>query len=134
MGLYLLTLIAARDFGWIGAQEAVERLEATLHTFSQFELYRGHFFNWYDTLSFKPLDPKYISSVDSGNLAGNLLVLSSACRGLIQEPFVESRMFAGVATPSICFAKCSAKLPTPAVLRRSRESSSATQSNRWPLG
>ncbi|MGA8407013.1 MAG: glucoamylase family protein [Candidatus Acidiferrales bacterium] len=96
MGLYLLTVLAARDFGWLGTQEAAERVDATLHTFSQLELYRGHFFNWYDTLSLKPLDPKYISSVDSGNLAGDLLVLTSGCRGLIHGPFVESRMFAGV--------------------------------------
>jgi cyclic beta-1,2-glucan synthetase len=96
MGLYLLSALSARDFGWIGVVEMVERLEATLHTFSQLEMYKGHFYNWYETQSLKPLEPKYISSVDSGNLAGHLLVVSGGCRGLVLGAFVEPRMFAGV--------------------------------------
>src|SRR6476659_8661611 len=41
--------------------------------------FRGHFFNWYDTSDLRPLDPAYISSVDSGNLAGHLIALANAC-------------------------------------------------------
>ena len=76
IGLYLLSVAAARDFGWLGMLETVERLEATLQTMGGLERFRGHFYNWYDTLDLRPLDPKYISSVDSGNLAGHLI----ACR------------------------------------------------------
>jgi len=80
IGLYLLSIIAARDFGWLGTLETVERLEATIETMSRLERFRGHFYNWYETRDLRPLDPKYISSVDSGNLAGHLIALSNACR------------------------------------------------------
>ena len=79
MGLYLLSIVAAHDFGWLGALDAVERLEATLGAMSGLERFRGHFFNWYDTRDCRPLNPRYVSSVDSGNLAGQLLALKQAC-------------------------------------------------------
>ncbi|MGK7863897.1 GH36-type glycosyl hydrolase domain-containing protein [Falsiroseomonas sp. E2-1-a4] len=82
IGLYLLSVVSARDFGWIGTVEAVDRLEATLATMARMERCRGHFYNWYDTGNLRPLDPKYISSVDSGNLAGHLIALANACRQL----------------------------------------------------
>src|SRR5437762_5161984 len=68
IGLYLLSTVAARDFGWVGTLDAVERLEATFETLNGLERFRGHFYNWYDTKHCYPLEPKYISSVDSGNL------------------------------------------------------------------
>ena len=49
LGLYLLSVVAARDFGWLGTLETVERLEATLATMNGLERFRGHFYNWYDT-------------------------------------------------------------------------------------
>jgi len=69
IGLYLLSTLAAHDLGYLGTLDTVDRLEATLGTLSQLELVRGHFYNWYDTRDLRPLDPKYVSSVDSGNLA-----------------------------------------------------------------
>lgn len=80
IGLYLLATVTAHDFGWIGLAEAIERLEATLATMGRLGRYRGHFYNWYDTQDRRPLDPRYISSVDSGNLAGHLIALANACR------------------------------------------------------
>lgn len=79
MGLYLLSTLAARDFGWAGVLSTTERLGATLDVMQTLPRYRGHFFNWYDTLDLRPLDPRYVSSVDSGNLAGHLLVVANAC-------------------------------------------------------
>jgi cyclic beta-1,2-glucan synthetase len=96
IGLYLLSTLAARDLGWQGTQEMAERLEATLETMGKLEKYRGHFYNWYDTHDLHPLDPKYISSVDSGNMAGHLLTLSSGCRDLLQNSCLETRMLSGV--------------------------------------
>ena len=87
IGLYLLSVAAAREFGWIGTTDAVERLEATFATLNQLERFRGHFYNWYDTHDLRPLDPKYISTVDSGNLAGHLLALEGVCRHRLGEPF-----------------------------------------------
>ncbi|HEX3809280.1 MAG TPA: glucoamylase family protein [Rhizomicrobium sp.] len=86
MGLYLLSILAARDFGWIGTLAAVERLEATLAAMDKLERFRGHFFNWYDTKDLRALEPKYVSSVDSGNLAGHLLALSNAAREVLTRP------------------------------------------------
>lgn len=79
IGLYLLSAGAARDFGWAGTTETVERLEATMTTLHKLQRFNGHFFNWYDTRDIRVLDPPYISSVDSGNFAGHLIVLANAC-------------------------------------------------------
>jgi cyclic beta-1,2-glucan synthetase len=84
IGLYLLSVVAARDFGWIGMTETIEKLEATLTTIERLERFRGHLYNWYDTRDLRPLDPKYVSSVDSGNLAGHLIALGNACREIGQ--------------------------------------------------
>jgi len=80
IGLYLLAVVAAREFGWIGTRDAIDRIEATFATLDRLERYRGHFYNWYDTHDLRPLDPKYVSTVDSGNFAGHLLVLAESCR------------------------------------------------------
>lgn len=88
IGLYLLTAVAARDFGWIGTLDLVDRLEATLRTVTALEQHRGHLFNWYDTGNGQPLEPRYVSSVDSGNLAGALLALSQACREILDQPIL----------------------------------------------
>ncbi len=78
MGLYLLSTVVARDFGWVGTVDAVDRVEASLSVMEGLPRYRGHFFNWYDTRDLRVLDPAYISSVDSGNLAGHLIALANA--------------------------------------------------------
>ena len=96
LGLYLLSVVSARDFGWIGTLEAVELLEATLSTMSKLERYGGHFYNWYDTKDLRPLDPKYVSSVDSGNLAGHLFALAGACRDWRSSEFSEMSRLAGI--------------------------------------
>jgi cyclic beta-1,2-glucan synthetase len=86
IGLYLLSVAAARDFGWIGLLDALDRIEATLATLDKLERYRGHFLNWYDTQDLRALDPKYVSTVDSGNLAGHLLALTGTCRDWAATP------------------------------------------------
>ena len=79
IGLYLLSTVAAHDFGWTGLLDTVERLEATLATMARLPRLRGHFYNWYDTADLRPLEPRYVSTVDSGNLAGHLITLANAC-------------------------------------------------------
>lgn len=86
MGLCLLTVLAAHDFGWIGIAETAERIERTLHSMDRLEKFRGHFLNWYDTRTCQPLIPQYVSSVDSGNLAGHLLALINGLRDLENAP------------------------------------------------
>ncbi|HSN72520.1 MAG TPA: glucoamylase family protein, partial [Steroidobacteraceae bacterium] len=96
LGLYLLATVTARDFGWAGAKETVERLEATLATMQRMQRYRGHFYNWYDTRDLRALEPRYVSSVDSGNLAAHLLTVANACRGSLGTPVDDSVAIAGV--------------------------------------
>ncbi len=79
IGLYLLSTVAARDFGWTGTIAAMERLEATFEVLKTLPRFRGHFFNWYETQTLAVLPPAYVSSVDSGNLAGHLIALANAC-------------------------------------------------------
>ena len=111
IGLYLSSVIAANDFGWLGMTETVERLEATLKTMNSLERCRGHFYNWYDTTDLRPLEPKYISSVDSGNLAGHLIVLENACRELANRPIVCPQAFAGIGD-ALDLARESARAPS----------------------
>ena len=75
MGLALLANLAACDFGYLPVGQLIRRTQDALGAMQGLERYRGHFFNWYDTRTLKPLLPLYVSSVDSGNLAGHLLTL-----------------------------------------------------------
>ena len=81
IGLYLMSVMSAHDFGWIGLDTALKRIEATIATLERMQRFRGHFFNWYDTRTLSVLPAPYLSSVDSGNLAGMLIALSSGLRG-----------------------------------------------------
>src|SRR6185295_19336616 len=96
LGMYLLSTVAARDFGWLGTLDFVDRLETTLDTMKSLERFRGHFFNWYETRDLRVLEPKYVSSVDSGNLAGHLIALANACREEIDRPVLGAERFAGI--------------------------------------
>jgi cyclic beta-1,2-glucan synthetase len=96
IGLYLLSVVAARDFGWLGLADAVDRLEATFATMRTMFRFRGHYYNWYDTRDLRPLDPQYVSSVDSGNLAGHLISLANACDAAAREASSNARSRQGI--------------------------------------
>jgi cyclic beta-1,2-glucan synthetase len=80
IGMYLLSAACARQFGWIGTADFLQRLDATLGTLDTLERHHGHFLNWYDTQTGLALLPRYVSTVDSGNLSGHLLAVAQACR------------------------------------------------------
>ena len=86
IGLYLLSTAAAHEFGWLSLAQTVDRIEATFATMTKLEMFRGHFYNWYDTQSLVPLEPKYVSSVDSGNLAGHLITVANCFEAWSIEP------------------------------------------------
>ena len=88
IGVYLLSVVSARDFGWISMGDTVERIEATMSTLERMERSRGHLYNWYDTKTLLPLHPLYISAVDSGNLAGHLIAVGAACTEWAEAPSV----------------------------------------------
>ncbi|MCS3505627.1 GH36-type glycosyl hydrolase domain-containing protein [Achromobacter sp. JUb104] len=96
LGLALLANLTAYDFGYLQAGRLLERTQATLATMGQLERYLGHFYNWYDTLTLKPLHPLYISTVDSGNLAGHLLTLRPGLLELAHAPILHPRTFEGL--------------------------------------
>ncbi|MDM0114277.1 glucoamylase family protein [Variovorax sp. J22R133] len=79
IGMYLLSACCAHEFGWIDTAQLLARLEATLATVDRLDKFHGHLYNWYDTQTLRMLPPAYVSSVDSGNLAGHLLCVAQAC-------------------------------------------------------
>ncbi len=96
IGLALLSNLAAFDFGYIPISQVIERTTRTLDTLDKLERYRGHFYNWYDTQSLKPLLPAYVSTVDSGNLAGHLLTLAAGLEELTVVKIFGAAVFSGM--------------------------------------
>ena len=96
MGLALLANLSAHDFGYISTRQLLERTTNALSTMEELERYRGHFYNWYDTQSLKPLPPKYVSTVDSGNLAAHLLTLRQGLLTLPDQAVLGPRVFIGL--------------------------------------
>ncbi|MCX6091047.1 MAG: cyclic beta 1-2 glucan synthetase, partial [Candidatus Atribacteria bacterium] len=96
MGLALLANLSAYDFGYLSIGQLIERTTNAFHTMETLERYRGHFYNWYDTQSLKPLPPLYISTVDSGNLAGHLLTLRSGLLALPNYKILGARWLEGL--------------------------------------
>ncbi len=91
IGLYLLSVTAAHDLGWISQAAAATRLAQTLQTMQQMPRFRGHLFNWHDTSDLRVLDPPYVSSVDSGNLAGHLIAVAQACEAWASAPVTDAQ-------------------------------------------
>ena len=96
MGLSLLANLSAYDFGYIFTSELIERTSNAFYTMNSMERFRGHFFNWYNTQTLKPMRPLYISSVDSGNLAGHLLTLKQGLLTLPDQKILGPRLFEGI--------------------------------------
>ncbi|MEX0952224.1 MAG: glucoamylase family protein [Nitriliruptoraceae bacterium] len=96
IGLSLLSSTVAHDFGWMGLTDLTQQLERTLDTVGELRKHRGHLFNWYDTDNLRPLDPLYVSTVDSGNLAGHLLTLAQTCREVAMRRVLGPRVLDGV--------------------------------------
>ena len=98
IGLALLANLAARDFGYLSLGGLIRRTQDTFATLGRLERHRGHFYNWYETRTLRPLPPLYVSSVDSGNLAGHLLTLGSGLREPARAALVSPVIFAGLRT------------------------------------
>ncbi len=95
IGLQLLATVCAYDLALISALEMTSRLERTFATMASLRRYRGHFYNWYDLTDLHVLEPPYISTVDSGNMAGHLVALRQACLAIAgAEDAVRERLHA----------------------------------------
>ncbi|QGJ70915.1 Cellobiose phosphorylase [Planctomycetales bacterium 10988] len=96
LGLGLLSTLAAYDFGYLPLGRMSERIKNSLESMDNLERYRGHFYNWYDTRTCQPIEPRYVSTVDSGNLAGHLLVLRMGLLELRELPQKPQQMSQGL--------------------------------------
>ena len=97
IGLLLLSTLAAYDLGYIGIPILVSRLRSTFESLERLERLRGHFLNWYDTRTLEPMLPRYVSTVDSGNLAACLRILGQACQQIPSTPVLRWQSWEGVA-------------------------------------
>ncbi|PSR34300.1 MAG: carbohydrate-binding protein [Sulfobacillus benefaciens] len=80
IGLYLASVVAARDLNLVDTPTMIQRIDSTLATLVTMEKWHGHLFNWYDTETAKPLEPRYVSTVDSGNFVAYLMLVRRALR------------------------------------------------------
>ena len=96
IGLALLANLTAFDFGYIPMRVLLFRVSNTMQTLQKMERYSGHFYNWYDTQSLQPLPPNYISTVDSGNMAGHLITLKQGLLMLAGNTVISSQLYVGL--------------------------------------
>jgi cyclic beta-1,2-glucan synthetase len=108
IGMGLLSTMAAHDLGYISSETLYQRLDATLRTLERLERYQGHFLNWYDTGTLAPLHPRYVSTVDSGNLAAALMALAQGVLDLERHPQTVAQRLGGVADAADLLAVASA--------------------------
>ncbi len=95
IGLWMLSLLGARDCGYVSDTEVTERLAKTMSTLSKLEKYEGHLLNWYDISNLHPLEPRYVSSVDSGNLLAAMWTLENGLKEMAERPVFDSSVFSG---------------------------------------
>ena len=117
MGLWLVAALSARDFGYLTVDEVCRRIGETMQTLDRLEKYEGHFLNWYDTKTREPLAPRYVSTVDSGNLLACLWVLEQGFHDLLRSPIIGGLSVRGLTdTLSILEEKCGDDPSTTPVL------------------
>ncbi|MDD3412200.1 MAG: glucoamylase family protein, partial [Eubacteriales bacterium] len=95
IGLYLTSLIAAEKLGLLAADEMARRIRWTVETLEALPKWNGHLYNWYDTRTLSPLQPLFVSSVDSGNLAVCLLCCAQGLRVKLAELPASDRALSG---------------------------------------
>ncbi|MHB0939723.1 MAG: glucoamylase family protein, partial [Armatimonadota bacterium] len=86
IGMYLLSALAAYDLGFHTLNDLLNRVRRTLDTLEILPCAAGHWYNWYDTQTLAPLEPQYISTVDSGNLAGSFIALKQGLSEIMRLP------------------------------------------------
>ena len=112
IGLSLLANLAARDFGYLQTRELIERTHDVFDSLDRLPRHRGHFYNWYDTETLLPLQPLYVSTVDSGNLVGHLLTLRQGLLALIDAPILAATCLQGLADTLGVLEETAARLPS----------------------
>ena len=98
IGLQLLSTVSAHDLGFITTEDMTQRLERAFDALAAMRRFRGHWYNWYDLRDLQVLEPAYVSTVDSGNLAGHFIALRQACLGVADEPVFDARTWRALRT------------------------------------
>ncbi len=96
MGMALQSNLAAWDFGYVSVGTLLERTTEAFRTMDELPRHRGHFLNWYDTRTLEPAPPRYVSTADSGNLSGSLVVLKAGLAELVDSPILPPRWRQGM--------------------------------------
>jgi cyclic beta-1,2-glucan synthetase len=96
IGLWMLSALGAHDFGYLTGDQTIERVDHTMETLHKVDRYEGHLLNWYDIRTLEPLEPRYVSMVDSGNFLGSLWTLEAGLKELNEEPLIGPRTFQGL--------------------------------------
>ena len=96
IGFLLLSILSARDLGYITTSKLSQMVDDTLKTIEKLEKWNGHLYNWYDTQTLDILNPRYISTVDSGNFIGYLMVLYSGILDYINKPLLDAKIKEGL--------------------------------------
>ena len=92
LGFLLNARQAAHELGLLSLPELVKLTGRTLDAVTRLPLYEGHFYNWYDTLTLKPLEPLFLSTVDNGNLAASLWALKQGLQEKLRKPIISQSM------------------------------------------
>lgn len=96
IGLLLVSNLAARDMGYINTIDLIERTENTISTVEKMEKWNGHLFNWYNTTNLEVLRPKFVSTVDSGNFVGYLMVMNEGLKEYNNKPVYDESIIEGL--------------------------------------
>lgn len=88
IGMGFLSWMAIRDLGFVTNGQLLDRTSASLETLAKLETFNGHIYNWYDTTTLLPLEPRYVSMVDSGNLMAALWAFKEGMHELPDEPLI----------------------------------------------
>jgi cyclic beta-1,2-glucan synthetase len=95
IGLWMTSTLGAHDSGYLTINQVVERLTRTMETIGRLERHQGHLLNWYDIQTLVPLEPRYVSTVDSGNLLGALVAVEQGLDELLHRPVLDGKAFSG---------------------------------------
>ncbi|MBB6217860.1 cellobiose phosphorylase [Anaerosolibacter carboniphilus] len=96
IGFLLMSILSARDFGYISIIQMMDKIEKTISTIERMETWKGHLFNWYDTRTLEVLRPFYISSVDSGNFVTYLIAVKEGLSEYIHNPVIDINLLQGL--------------------------------------
>ncbi len=96
IGLWMLSVPAARRFGYVTTDQAIDVLAKSMRTIERLERFEGHLLNWYDIGNLQPLEPRFVSTVDSGNLVGALWSLGHGLEEMLNEPVIDRSAVEGL--------------------------------------